>query len=455
MYLRSISLRHFRNYHEQRVEFHAPKTILVGNNAQGKSNLLESVAFLATLGSARASSDRDLVGNDADMAQIDGEVDRLTGRSELQAVLRRSGRRTVRANGETCRRQTDFLGTLNAVEFSCIDIDLVRGTPDYRRRWIDSLIIQLEPIYIYLLREYGRILKQRNAVLKQLKHDPSASIAETLPALDHQLAIAGTKVIRRRRRALDRLAPLAQHWHHAIGGAAETLTIAYRSQLDQDHLDRTDWDFDPGHRVNRPDRRQDLGQVDRTDQLEHQAHQADPAAQETPQTTTPATTPATTQAITQTTGSDDPQRIQQALLDRLQGDRSAERARGATLIGPHRDDIEFRIDDYPARHFGSQGQQRTLVLAIKLAELQAIETVVGEPPLLLLDDVLAELDLTRQNHLLNVIEDRFQTLITTTHLNAFDAQWLDRSQILSVDHGLIVPGSSTTPVYPLQTSPNP
>jgi DNA replication and repair protein RecF len=96
------------------------------------------------------------------------------------------------------------------------------------------------------------------------------------------------------------------------------------------------------------------------------------------------------------------------------------------------------IDDRPARHFGSQGQQRTLVLATKLAELQAIETVVGEPPLLLLDDVLAELDLIRQNHLLDVIEDRFQTLITTTHLNAFDAQWLDRSQILTVDRGSIL-----------------
>jgi len=403
MYLRSISLRHFRNYREQRVEFHAPKTILVGNNAQGKSNLLESVAFLATLGSSRASSDRDLVGNQADIAQIDGEVDRLNGRSELQAILRRSGRRTVRANGETCRRQTDFLGTLNAVEFSCIDIDLVRGTPDYRRRWIDGLIIQLEPIYVYLLREYGRILKQRNAVLKQLKQDPTTPIADTLPALDHQLAIAGTKVIRRRRRALDRLAPLAQHWHHAIGGAAETLTIAYRSQLDRDSHDPNLDDLDlvnqthQGHQTNQP-------------------HQTD----------------------TNATGSDDPQIIQHALLDRLQGNRSAERARGSTLIGPHRDDIELRIDDYPARHFGSQGQQRTLVLAIKLAELQAIETVVGEPPLLLLDDVLAELDLTRQNHLLNVIEDRFQTLITTTHLNAFDTQWLDRSQILTVDHGSIV-----------------
>lgn len=386
MYLRSISLRHFRNYHEQRVEFHAPKTILVGNNAQGKSNLLESVAFLATLGSPRISSDRDLVGNGAEAAQIEGEIDRLNGRSELQAIVRRSGRRTVRANGEACRRQTDFLGTLNAVEFSCIDIDLVRGAPDYRRRWIDGLIIQLEPIYVYILREYGRILKQRNAALKQLKHDTNPAIADTLPALDQQLVTAGTKVIRRRRRALDRLAPLARHWHHAIGGHAENLTIAYRSQLDPDP---------------NPDRISPSPQPDHLD-------------------------------------TDNPQAIQQQFLDRLRQYSSAERARGSTLIGPHRDDIELMIDDRPARHFGSQGQQRTLVLATKLAELQAIETVVGEPPLLLLDDVLAELDLIRQNHLLDVIEDRFQTLITTTHLNAFDAQWLDRSQILTVDRGSIL-----------------
>jgi DNA replication and repair protein RecF len=135
---------------------------------------------------------------------------------------------------------------------------------------------------------------------------------------------------------------------------------------------------------------------------------------------------------------DTPDQIQQHFLEQLQQRAIAEQHQGTTLVGPHRDEIEFRINQTPARHYGSQGQQRTLVLALKLAELQLIEAVIGEPPLLLLDDVLAELDLNRQNQLLETIQDRFQTLITTTHLGAFDAQWLTHSQILTVQAGQIM-----------------
>ena len=134
---------------------------------------------------------------------------------------------------------------------------------------------------------------------------------------------------------------------------------------------------------------------------------------------------------------DDSQGVQMAFLEKIQQRRLPEQVHGTTLVGPHRDEVNFTINDTPARSYGSQGQQRTLVLALKLAELKLIEEVVGEPPLLLLDDVLAELDLNRQNQLLEAIQDRFQTLITTTHLGAFDAQWLNSSQILSVQGGQI------------------
>ncbi|MGB3757625.1 MAG: DNA replication and repair protein RecF, partial [Rivularia sp. (in: cyanobacteria)] len=130
-----------------------------------------------------------------------------------------------------------------------------------------------------------------------------------------------------------------------------------------------------------------------------------------------------------------PEEVQQAFLDKIQQRAVAEMHQGTTLVGPHRDEIELTINDTPARQYGSQGQQRTLVLALKLAELQLIEEVVGEPPLLLLDDVLAELDPSRQNQLLDAIQDRFQTLITTTHLGSFDSQWLNSSQILTVSGG--------------------
>jgi DNA replication and repair protein RecF len=133
----------------------------------------------------------------------------------------------------------------------------------------------------------------------------------------------------------------------------------------------------------------------------------------------------------------DSEGVQQAFLDKIKQRRIPEHTHGTTLVGPHRDEVEFIINETPARSYGSQGQQRTLVLALKLAELQLIEEVVGEPPLLLLDDVLAELDLSRQNQLLDTIQDRFQTLITTTHLGAFDSQWLNSSQILTVQAGQI------------------
>ncbi|HIK44738.1 MAG TPA: DNA replication/repair protein RecF [Leptolyngbyaceae cyanobacterium M65_K2018_010] len=373
MYLSHLALQHFRNYREQRIDFVAPKTILVGENAQGKSNLLEAVELLATLKSHRTSRDRDLVQQDQPLAQISALVQRPVAMAELTLVLRPVGRRTARLNGETLRRQLDFLGALNAVEFSSLDLDLVRGGPGERRTWLDGLLVQLEPVYAHILGQYHQVLKQRNALIKRLYSDetpPSESADLTQIALwDAQLATLGTRVMRRRARALDRLTPLAHHWHQAISGQRETLHIHYQPNV--------------------------------------------PMVQ------------------------DEPQAIQASFLAKIQERAIAEQHQRTSLVGPHRDDIEFTINDTPSRQYGSQGQQRTLVLALKLAELHLIDEVVGDPPLLLLDDVLAELDLNRQNQLLEAIQDRFQTLITTTHLGAFDSQWMTSSQILTVKQGQI------------------
>lgn len=371
MYLKTLYLRQFRNYHDQAVQFTAPKTILLGDNAQGKSNLLESVELLATLQSHRASRDRDLVQEGAATALILATVERHASTVDLAVTLRSSGRRTVALNGQTLKRQLDFLGAISAVEFSSLDLELVRGGPGQRRDWIDTLLIQLEPVYAHLMQQYTLVLRQRNALLKA--RSPAAPQSAPDPTLmaawDAQLATLGTRVMRRRARAIARIAPLAETWHHAISSRRETLTVRYLPNV----------------------------------ALEN----------------------------------DDPSIIQHAFLERL-GERAiAEQGQGTTLVGPHRDEIEFTINQTPARQYGSQGQQRTLVLALKLAELKLIEAVIGEPPLLLLDDVLAELDLTRQNRLLETIQDRFQTLITTTHLGSFDADWLKSSQILTVVAGEI------------------
>jgi DNA replication and repair protein RecF len=365
VYLNQLYLRNFRNYREQEIIFTAPKTILLGDNAQGKSNVLEAVELLSTLKSHRVARDRDLILTGEFESKITAKLTRKHGSIDLALTLREKGRRTANINQENVKRQLDFLGVLNAVEFSSLDLDLVRGNPETRRNWVDSLLFQIEPVYAHILHEYQRVLKQRNSLLKQAEQrtlDPNE-----LELWNHQLILTGTKVIRRRARIIDRLAPIAQAWHTKISTNTELLLIKYAPNI----------------------------------------------------------------IFSENT----PESIYPAFLDRLQLRQAAEQSLGSTLVGPHRDEIELTINETPAKAYGSQGQQRTLVLALKLAELELIEQIVGEPPLLLLDDVLAELDLTRQNRLLDVIEDRFQTLITTTHLGAFDAKWLDSSQILHVRAG--------------------
>jgi DNA replication and repair protein RecF len=365
VFLQQLQLRNFRNYSDRLIEFTAPKTIILGENAQGKSNLLEAIELLATLKSHRVSRDRDLVMTGTSESRISGRVQRISGEIDLSLTMRQQGRRTASVNQENLKRQADFLGHLNAVEFSCLDLDLVRGAPERRRLWLDGMLVQVEPIYGHILQSYQQVLKQRNALLKQGLEQEIGS--DELDLWNGQLISAGIKVIRRRRRILERLVPIAQVWHQRIGGGREELSIDYLASV--------------------------------------------------------------------TAGDNEVESIAVAFQERLAQRQVAERSLGTTLIGPHRDDLVLSIDGTLAKAYGSQGQQRTLVLALKLAELELIEQIVGEAPLLLLDDVLAELDLHRQNQLLSTIADRFQTIVTTTHLGAFDARWLEAAQILEVKAG--------------------
>jgi DNA replication and repair protein RecF len=377
MYLTQLHLKNFRNYSNQIVNFSEKKTIILGNNAQGKSNLLEAVALLSTLKSHRTSKDKDLILEGKEESKIEGILERKYGKSELGLILRNQGRKTLILNQENLRKQVEFLGVLNTVEFSSLDLDLVRGSPDFRRSWLDNLLIQIEPIYAYILSQYNHILRQRNALLKKIRTCLAERENDTIikPYLDQlslwneQLAEYGSRITRRRARVLKRLAPFAKYWHGNISGKTEELNIIYNP-----HIPWTE---------------------------------------------------------------DNPNCVKEAFLDKIEQRKIAEQYQGKTLVGIHRDEIELTINETPAKSYGSQGQQRTLVLALKLAELNLIEAVIGEPPLLLLDDVLAELDPHRQNFLLETIQSNFQTLITTTHLNSFDAHWLKESQILSVKKGTI------------------
>ncbi|HIK22386.1 MULTISPECIES: DNA replication/repair protein RecF [unclassified Thermosynechococcus] len=367
MFLKSLHLRHFRNYSEQSVVFAAPKTIVVGDNAQGKSNLLEAVEWLATLQSHRTHRDRDLIQQGQESAQIEATLERQGVPLDLAVSLRPPSGRVLRVNGCTVKRTAEFLGQLNAVEFSCLDLELVRGTPAIRRNWLDRILVQLEPLYSQLLQTYQKALRQRNALLKQAG---SQGWDEALwQAWNQQLVINGTRIIRRRQRLVERLAPLAQHWQRVLSGDRETLTLSYESHVP-------------------------LGD-------------------------------GTSEAIVA------------AFSEALATRRAIELLQKTSLVGPHRDDVGFWLNAQSARQFASQGQQRTLVLALKLAELALVESVVGDTPLLLLDDVLAELDLQRQGILLEVMGDRYQTLITATHLAPFAVPWRKQAQILKVTAGTI------------------
>jgi len=373
VYIKSLHLKHFRNYIDQVIEFNSPKTIILGNNAQGKSNLLEAIQLLSTLRSPRVSRDRDLVKNGDAIAEIKAVCQRSLSEVELVMRLRAEGRRSLALNGVGLTRHLEFLGQINTVCFSSLDLELVRGSPECRRDWLDNVLVQLEPVYLSFLQQYNQVLRQRNALLKgirqgKLTHDPTQ-----MAAWDAQLVATGTRITRRRSRLVQRLTPIAQTWHSRISSGSvtssnELLDIYYTPKF----LFRD------------------------TDSVEG---------------------------------------IQRLFLEQIQARAIAEYHQGTSLVGPHRDEVNLTINQTPAKEYGSQGQQRTLVLALKLAELELIESIIGEPPLLLLDDVLAELDLQRQNYLLSAIADRVQTIITSTHLSNFDAGWLNSAQILQVENG--------------------
>lgn len=391
MYLEKLSLQFFRNYYQEEIKFCSSNIILIGDNAQGKSNLLEAIALLSTLKSYRQTKDQFLIQNNKENSYIKGYLKRKLSDYELSINLRKNGRRTIHLNGENIKRNSDFLGCLNTVFFSSLDIDLVKGSPEYRRNWVDSLLIQLQPIYDHILKEYYHVLKQRNALLKELKNsaenndqinsDQTLKLEYSrelqLKIWNDKLAEIGTRIMRRRARIINKIAPLAKQWHLKISNDKDIFHINYCPHI--------------------------------------------PYFQ------------------------DDPILIKESILKKIEQRRIAELTFGTTLIGVHRDEIEFTINDTPTRFYGSQGQQRTLVLSLKLAELQLIQEVIGDSPILLLDDVFAELDNQRQNQLLNALQilqsqisKDLQTFITTTNLNSIDSSLLNNAQIFKVENGKMI-----------------
>lgn len=374
-------MQQFRNIPRLELLVEAPRLLVVGSNGEGKSNLLEAVELLGSLRSHRCSSDRDLIRQGQPSSLLRART--ATG-DLLQLELRRSGGRSAQRNGKPLERQLDLLASLRCVGFSALDLELVRGEPALRRHWLDRVVLQLEPLYGELLSRYGRLLRQRSQLLRR---DPGrnlngAALAGLLDAFDLQMAVVGTRLHRRRGRALRRLAPLAQQWQRQLGGGQEALELRYRSGTS-------------------------LGGAPAEASAETAADDADEAT------------------------------WRGALADQLLAQRSQEMRLGQCTVGPHRDDVQLMLAGQLARRYASAGQQRTLVVALKLAELELVGQVLGEPPLLLLDDVLAELDPQRQQRLLEAVGQGHQCLVSATHVDLFSAGWRAASQVIRIETGQI------------------
>lgn len=370
MRLQRLELRQFRNMESLTLELRAPRLIVVGANGEGKSNLLESVELLTSLRSHRCGNDRDLIRRGAAASQIHATT--VEG-DDLELQLRRTGGRQALRNGKILDRQVDLLGSLRSVGFSALDMALVRGEPALRRQWLDRVVMQLEPLYGSLLRQYGRVLRQRAQLVRRRWDSDSL-----LDVFDAQMALLGTRLHRRRLRALQRLEPLAATWQERLGGGGESLGLGYRSG-------------------------------------------------------TPIPLAEGAAGLTATTVEEATWRM--ALEAHLRDQRPEEERHGQCLVGPHRDDVEMLLGDVPARRYGSAGQQRTLVLALKLAELELVTAVVGAPPLLLLDDVLAELDPRRQHLLLEAVGEGHQCLVSATHVELFTRGWGRNAQVVAMRSG--------------------
>ncbi len=343
MKVTKIVLRNFRNYVKLSLDFTHSINIFIGENAQGKTNILESIYYAAMGHSHRTNTDTELIRWQENGASISISFSRLGIENNLLFKFNTQQKKEIISNSCTIKPK-ELMGLLNVVLFSPEDLMLIKGMPTLRRRFLDMEISQVNPAYYQQLLKYNRILSQRNTLLKKIRENKATP--DMLDAWDEQLAVVASHIVKKRQAAIKKLAMLANLMHRKITDNKENLTVIYQK-----------------HEINEID--------------------AD--------------------------------EYKSKLIQFRQNDIW----RGSTSVGPHRDDLILSVNSINLRTFGSQGQQRTGVLALKLAELEFIKSETGEYPVLLLDDVMSELDASRREHLINFIQDRVQTFITATEEKYF------------------------------------
>ncbi len=341
MIVKKISFQNYRNLKANEVEPSPEVNVICGDNAQGKTNFLESIWIFTGGRSFRGAKDRELVAFGQQAAQLELLAD-AAEREQNFRVLLSGGRRAVHVNKVPQQSASALVGKFCAVVFSPAHLALVKDGPGVRRKFLDTAICQMQPSYAKQFLKYNHILNQRNSLLRHLKKDNK--LADTLDVWDEKLTECGAELMKRRFLYVESLLPALDEFYGGLSSGREEISLQYR-----------------------------------------------PSAVRCPCEKEVA--------------------LREEFLRRLAESRTEDLLQGVTTRGPHRDDLEIKIDGKSARQFASQGQQRSAVLAMKLAEAELMRKVLGEPPVILLDDVLSELDATRQNYLLNSIAQR-QVFIT-------------------------------------------
>jgi len=339
MIVKSLALSDFRNYDLQELSFHHGINIFYGDNAQGKTNILEGIYLCMTNKSYRGSHDKEMIRFGKEEAHLRLEAEKKGIPYRVDMHLKKSKTKGIAINGVPIRRSSELIGLLNVVFFSPEDLQVIKNGPGERRRFLDMELCQLDKIYLSNLSKYNKTLVQRNRLLKDIAYRPD--LIDTLQVWDMQLLEYGRHVIKKRREFVNELNEIIQDIHSNISGGREKLILKYEPSIDDIFFE-----------------------------------------------------------------------------DELLKARSRDLKLCQTTVGPHRDDMLFSVDGVDIRKYGSQGQQRTSALSLKLSEISLVKKNINSTPVLLLDDVLSELDGNRQNYLLNSLSDT-QTIITCTGLDEF------------------------------------
>lgn len=357
MIIQSIELNNFRNYENLQISFDEGTNILFGDNAQGKTNILEAAYLSGTTKSHKGSKDKDMIRFGTNEAHLRTMVLKNGKQYQIDMHLKHNRSKGIAVNKIPMKKASELFGILNIVFFSPEDLNIIKNGPSERRHFLDAELCQLDKIYLSDLSNYNKILNQRNKLLKDMVS--RAELSDTLPVWDMQLAAAGKKIIRRREQFVKELNEIVHEIHYRISGGKEELFLSYEPSVSWEMLE------------------QELERVKPRD------------------------------------------------LKMCQ-----------TSVGPHRDDLLFSIGGVDIRKFGSQGQQRTSALSLKLSEIDLVRKSIHDTPVLLLDDVLSELDSNRQNYLLNSICDT-QTIITCTGLDEFIRNRFEINKVFEVISGQV------------------